>query len=93
MLEQVLGVLAKISRDRDRLSALKPTRVENEVNAFFAQKSGTLEVKSNRFKNRIQHDATQVRANLYCERVFKSFHRPSKFKLWLVERVRPTLVV
>ena len=93
MLEQVLGVLAKISRDRDRLSALKPTRVENEVDASFAQKSGTLQVTSNRYKNRIQRKTTQVRANFYCERVFNSFHRLSKFKPWLVERIRPTLVM
>jgi regulator of nonsense transcripts 1 len=55
-----LFFLAKTLRDADRLEALKPTRVKNDVTESFSLKSGKLNVTSSRFKTRIMSSATQV---------------------------------
>lgn len=56
--------MAKTARDADRLTALKPVRVKNEVTTEFSYKSGNLNLTSTRFKTRVMHTSqTQVRGN------------------------------
>ncbi|KAJ7126882.1 P-loop containing nucleoside triphosphate hydrolase protein [Mycena epipterygia] len=51
--ESRLLSLAKLIREARRLTDLKPTRVENEVDNKFSCKEGKLEVTSTRFKTRV----------------------------------------
>jgi hypothetical protein len=52
--------LAEALRDADRLEALKPTRVKNDVTGEFSVKQGKLSVSSSRFKTRIMTSPSQV---------------------------------
>jgi hypothetical protein len=52
--------IAKTLRDADRLDALKPTRVKNDVRGEFSMKSGKLNLSSSRFKTRIMTSSSQV---------------------------------
>lgn len=45
--------IAKTLRDADRLDALKPTKVKNDVTGEFSTKSGELNLSSSRFRTRI----------------------------------------
>lgn len=56
-LSQHLNILAKTVRDAGRLTALKPTRVKNEVDLKFSRNKGDVELMSNRFKTRIMKTA------------------------------------
>lgn len=53
--------VAKCVRDADRLDALKPTKVKNDVNAKFSMKSGNLEFELTRYKTRMRVGSKQVR--------------------------------
>lgn len=57
-----LLVLAKTLRDAERLDALKPTKVKNDIAGDFSLKKGMLNVSSSRFKTRIMASRTQVRS-------------------------------
>ncbi|KAI0956190.1 hypothetical protein AcV7_006651 [Taiwanofungus camphoratus] len=57
--KQRLDLLAKFIRDADRLYALKPTKVRNDVSAQFSQKSGALNVSLTRFKTRLRTSTSQ----------------------------------
>jgi regulator of nonsense transcripts 1 len=61
VLKQLLA-LAKTLRDADRLDALKPTKVKNDVTGEFSFKKGKLNVCSSRFKTRVMKSPTQVRS-------------------------------
>lgn len=54
---QQLVVICKTIRDYERLVALKPTRVKNEVESKFSHKKGNMEVVSSRFKTRVMRTA------------------------------------
>ena len=54
---QHLTVLAKTVRDADRLVALKPTKVKNDVKAQFTYKQGKVTVDSTRFRTRVMPTA------------------------------------
>ncbi|KAJ7170757.1 hypothetical protein C8R43DRAFT_65515 [Mycena crocata] len=58
---QRLHCLAKLTREARRLTILKPTRVENEVDSEFSCKGGKLQVTSTRFKTRVLATRNQVR--------------------------------
>ncbi|GBE88386.1 predicted protein [Sparassis crispa] len=58
--EQILTLLSKFMRDADRLYALKPTKVKNDVKAEFSQKSGALNVECTRFKTHIRTSTNQT---------------------------------
>ncbi|KAH7922887.1 hypothetical protein BV22DRAFT_973466, partial [Leucogyrophana mollusca] len=60
MLDTHLAAFAKISRDSDRLDALKPTQVKNEVKADFSYKKGGINVTSTRFRTRIMRSQNQT---------------------------------
>jgi hypothetical protein len=65
---QHLAVLAKTVRDADRLVALEPTKVKNEVEAKFSHKQGKVELLSSRFRTRIMPTAgNQVFARYSAE--------------------------
>lgn len=51
---QRLSALSKLVRDACRLSALKPTSIENEVAEEYSYQDGQLHVLSTRFKNRLR---------------------------------------
>jgi hypothetical protein len=62
MTAQRLRVLAKLAREARRLSDIKPTRVENEVDTEnFSCKGGELNVMSTRFSTRVMASHNQVR--------------------------------
>ncbi|RDB26164.1 Regulator of nonsense transcripts 1 [Hypsizygus marmoreus] len=50
-----LSVLSKTLRDSNRLLALKPTRVKNDIDNNYSQKHGNLQLVCSRFKTRIMH--------------------------------------
>jgi hypothetical protein len=52
-------VLAKLKRDQERLDALKPTKVKNDVAGEYSLKSKTLDLQQTRFKTRLRVCATQ----------------------------------
>ncbi|OBZ72566.1 Regulator of nonsense transcripts 1 [Grifola frondosa] len=54
-----LALLAKFVRDADRLDAMKPTNVKNDVQANFTYKKGVLQMQSTRFKTRLRYDSNQ----------------------------------
>ncbi|KII85038.1 hypothetical protein PLICRDRAFT_116758 [Plicaturopsis crispa FD-325 SS-3] len=53
MAENALTFLAKTIRDAERLDALKPTRVRNDVSGDFSHKGGNLNLSCTRYKTRI----------------------------------------
>ncbi|KII85034.1 hypothetical protein PLICRDRAFT_329256 [Plicaturopsis crispa FD-325 SS-3] len=53
MHQDAIEFLAKTMRDADRLDTLKPTRVKNDVSSTFSNKSGSLNLKSLRYKTRV----------------------------------------
>ncbi|KAF9223781.1 hypothetical protein BS17DRAFT_704462 [Gyrodon lividus] len=55
-----LAVLAKIFRDGDRLEAMKPTHVKNDVNGDFTVKKGVVNLTCARFPTRIRTSSNQV---------------------------------
>ncbi|KAF9243392.1 hypothetical protein BU15DRAFT_42953 [Melanogaster broomeanus] len=55
-----LAVLAKISRDAERLEALKPTSVKNDVADQFTAKEGGVNLMCSRFSTRIRTSSNQV---------------------------------
>ncbi|KAG6896312.1 hypothetical protein C0992_009102 [Termitomyces sp. T32_za158] len=55
-----LKVIAKVIRDADRLTALKPIRQKNEIEKNYSYEQGKLEVRSSRFKTRLMHHADQT---------------------------------
>ncbi|KAF7970074.1 hypothetical protein HWV62_25050 [Athelia sp. TMB] len=55
-----LSFLAKTLRDADRLDAMKPTVVKNDIKTNFSQKSGKLHLQSDRFKTRIMTSKSQI---------------------------------
>nr|GAT55280.1 predicted protein [Mycena chlorophos] len=57
---QHLAVLSKLVRDVQRLSALKPPTTKNEVDPSFSLKGKDLQVKSSRFKTRLQSHNPEV---------------------------------
>lgn len=59
-----IAILAKTVRDADRLVALKPTKVKNEVEAKFSHKQGNVMLVSTRFKTRIMHSAVEQRIEI-----------------------------
>jgi hypothetical protein len=54
-------VLAKLQRDSDRLDALKPTKVKNDVAKTFTQGKNSLELQQTHFNTRMRVSAGQVR--------------------------------
>ncbi|KAJ7274279.1 P-loop containing nucleoside triphosphate hydrolase protein [Mycena haematopus] len=58
--ETRLSVFAKMVRDVQRLSALKPTVVRNEISNDYSTKKGRLHVTCTRFKSRVQRDSRTV---------------------------------
>jgi hypothetical protein len=52
-------VLGKLKRDQERLDALKPTKVKNDVAGEYSLKSKTLDLQQTRFKTRLRVCATQ----------------------------------
>jgi hypothetical protein len=54
-------VLSKLQRDSDRLDALKPTKVKNDVAKTFTQGKDSLELQQTRFNTRMRVSASQVR--------------------------------
>jgi hypothetical protein len=58
---QELAVLSKLRRHQDKLDALKPTRVRNDVGGqSYSQKNGNLMLNQTRFKTRMRVSASQV---------------------------------
>ncbi|KAI0777150.1 AAA domain-containing protein [Irpex lacteus] len=55
----VLTALAKCVRDADQLTALKPTKVKNDVNTQFSTKNGQLNVTLQRYTTRIRRNDRQ----------------------------------
>ncbi|KAF7977493.1 hypothetical protein HWV62_3454 [Athelia sp. TMB] len=55
-----LSFLAKTLRDADRLDAMKPIFVRNDVQGDFSQKYGVLSLQSDRFKTRIMTSTNQT---------------------------------
>ncbi|KAK0194969.1 hypothetical protein F5146DRAFT_974359, partial [Armillaria mellea] len=55
-----LTVLAKINRHAHRLTSLKPLRTDNDVEAKFSHKDGSVRLSSARFKTRIRFSSTQT---------------------------------
>ena len=62
---QFLDVISKLVRDADRLDALRPTMVKNDIKNEYRHKYGKLYVQSARFKTRIQPTPTRVR-DVFC---------------------------
>ncbi|KZP25208.1 hypothetical protein FIBSPDRAFT_734498 [Athelia psychrophila] len=60
-----LSFLAKTLRDADRMDALKPMKVKNDVISDFSQKSGVLQLKSDRFKTRIMTSSNQASSEIH----------------------------
>jgi hypothetical protein len=58
---QELAVLSNLRRHQDKLDALKPTRVRNDIKTQnFSQKTGNLMLNQTRFKTRMRVSASQV---------------------------------
>jgi hypothetical protein len=58
---QELAVLSKIRRHQDKLDALKPTRVRNDIGGHdISQKTGNLMLDQTRFKTRMRVSTSQV---------------------------------
>ncbi|KIJ13466.1 hypothetical protein PAXINDRAFT_81067, partial [Paxillus involutus ATCC 200175] len=55
-----LTVLAKLFRDGERLEAMKPTHVKNEVQSQFTAKKGAVDLTCSRFPTRIRLSSNQV---------------------------------
>ncbi|KAF8843772.1 P-loop containing nucleoside triphosphate hydrolase protein [Paxillus ammoniavirescens] len=55
-----LTVLAKLFRDGERLDAMKPTHVRNEVQSEFTVKKGAVNLTCSRFPTRIRPSSNQV---------------------------------
>ncbi|KAF7327916.1 hypothetical protein MKEN_00371600 [Mycena kentingensis (nom. inval.)] len=53
-------LLSRLLRDADRLEALKPTAVQNEIASDHVYSPGDLQVTCTRFKNRIRSDAQRI---------------------------------
>ncbi|KZP25209.1 P-loop containing nucleoside triphosphate hydrolase protein [Athelia psychrophila] len=61
-----LSFFAKTFRDADRMDALKPTTVKNDITGDFTQKSGVLQLTSDRFKTRIMETShTQASSKIH----------------------------
>ncbi|KAI0784596.1 hypothetical protein C8Q75DRAFT_689120, partial [Abortiporus biennis] len=55
-----LQILANTVRIADRLDAMKPVKVKNDVEGKFESKSGALQLKQTRFKTRMRESETQA---------------------------------
>lgn len=53
-------VLAKSVRDHDRLVALKPTRVKNDISSRVTYHQGNLQLELARFATRVRKSDAQV---------------------------------